>query len=213
MHVDADLSSLSGEGNVRRVASDLRVEVGKDAYQGTLDVAIKADRSGLDRGATDLSGSTVAFTSEAASATDPWWARVLIREAAMHLDGEPRIEATVHMTAENASPLQALLARVTPVPRWVLDAFPTENVKADGEFRGTPSSLEARSVVAKSSGTQVRLEYARHDAEKQGLALVSSGSLRMGFTLAGSGPRFLLFGAEGWFDHQVESLRARANEL
>jgi len=115
----------------------------------------------------------------------------------------------VHVAAENASPVQALLADVTPVPRWVLDAFPTDNLRVDGEIRETSSSLEARSIVAVSRGTSVRLEYAKHDADEEGMALVSSGSLRLGVTLAGAGQKFLLFGAESWFERRVAALRAR----
>jgi hypothetical protein len=116
------------------------------------------------------------------------------------------------VTAEDASPVQALLAKLTPVPRWVLDAFPTSNLDANGEIRTTSSSLEARSIVAKSRGTSVRLEYAEQDTFKQGMALVSSGNLRLGITLAGPGEKFLLFGAEPWFDRSVDTLRARTSE-
>jgi hypothetical protein len=211
MHVDADLSSLSGKGSLALVAHDLRVAVGRDTYQGELDVALQADNRGGDRKTTDLSGSTVAFTSDDAPPLDEWWARASLAAAGIHLAEKPWVQATVHVTAENASPLQALLARVTPVPRWVLDAFPTNDLHVDGEIRGTPSSLEARSVVAESRGTSVRLEYAKHDADKEGLALVSSGNLRMGFRLAGPGRKFLLFGAESWFDRQVGLIRAHTN--
>lgn len=215
MHVDADLSSLSGKGSLALVAHDLRVAIGRDTYQGELDVTLQADNRGGDGKTTDFSGSTVAFTSNEAlpfdAPFDAWWARASLGEAGLHLADKPWVQATVHVTAENASPLQALLARVTPVPRWVLDAFPTNDLHIDGEIRGTPSSLEARSVVAESSGTSARLEYAKHDADKEGLAFVSSGNLRMGFTLAGPGRKFLLFGAESWFDRQVRLMRARTN--
>lgn|GEM_PF-1967506 len=212
VHVRADVSSLSASGNADLVARDLRVHVGSDTYQGELNMALRADNLGVDRKTTLLSGSTLAFTSSGTPSTEAWWARVSLRDAGLQLAGETRFRATVHVTAENASPVQALLARVTAVPRWALDAFPTEDIHADGEIRKTPSSLELRSVVARSRGTLVRLEYAKHDADKEGMVLVSSGSLRLGFTIAGEGPKFLLFGAESWFARQAAALRARAND-
>ncbi len=213
MHVRADVSSLSAAGTTDLVARNLRVQVGTDTYQGELDVALRADNRGVDPNMTVLSGSTLAFTSRATPSTEAWWARVSLRDAGLQLAGETRFRATVHVTAENASPVQALLARVTAVPRWALDAFPTEDLHADGEIRETPSSLELRSVVARSRGTLVRLEYAKHDADKEGMVLVSSGSLRLGFTIAGDGPKFLLFGAESWFARQAAALRTHERSV
>jgi hypothetical protein len=206
-----NLSSLSGRGTLRLDARELRMRIGHDTYQGELDVALQGDNRGRVGETTDLSGSTVAFTRSDVSPSDAWWARASIRDAELRLVDTPSAHATVHLEAEDASPIQALLARVTPVPRWVLDAFPTSDLRVDGELLGSASSLEARSVVAESSGTSVRLEYAKHDADKEGLALVTSGSLCMGFRLAGTGQSFLLFGAESWFDRQVRLFRARAS--
>jgi hypothetical protein len=211
-HGNVDVSSLSVSGGADLVARGLRVQVGSDAYQGELRVALEAHVIEGEPETTVLSGSSVAFTSGGARGTDEWWARASLDDAEVQLADGPRFRAHVHLVAENASPIQALLARLTPVPRWVLDAFPTDDLQADGELRGTPSSLEARSIVAKSSGTSARLEYAKLDAFKQGMALVSSGSLRLGFTLAGKGQKFLLFGAENWFERKVGVLRARTSE-
>jgi hypothetical protein len=212
-HLEGDVSSLSASGTANLVAGGLRVQVGHDAYDGELDVAIRATDLGIDGETTTFSGSTVAFTSSGAPSTEAWWARVTLPTAELQLAGVPHFRGTVHLTAKNASPVQALLARVTPVPRWVLDAFPTDDLRADGEIDGTPSSIELRSVAVKSSGTSVQLEYAKHDADAQGMALISSGSLRVGVRFAGAGQKFLLFGAEGWFERQVAALRARTHDL
>jgi hypothetical protein len=215
MHVDANLSSLSAHGSANLFAPALRVQVGSDTYQGELRVALQAQNR--DPKTTVLSGSTLSFTSGGGPSTKAWWTQVRLGDAALGLAEETRFRATVDMTAENASPAQALLARVTPVPRWVLDAFPTENLHADGEIRGTPSSFEARSVVATGSVTSVQLEYAKHDANKEGMVLLTAGSLRVGLTLAGPGEKFQLFGAERsaetWFGHQVAVLRAHEDAL
>jgi hypothetical protein len=215
MHVDANVSSLSAHGSANLFAPALRVQVGSDIYQGELKVALQARN--LDPKTTILSGSTLTFTSGSAPSTKAWWTRVRLGDAALRLAEEARFRATVDMTAENASPVQALLAKVTPVPRWALDAFPTENLHADGEIRGTPSSFEARSVVATASGTSVQLEYAKHDSNKEGMVLLTAGSLRVGLTLAGPGEKFQLFGAERsaetWFGRQVAVLRAHEDAL
>jgi hypothetical protein len=208
-HLEGRVGDASARGHANLVAHGLRVQVGSDTYQGELSVALRATDLGGDPEATVLSGSTLSFTSGGAPSTDAWWARVSIGDAQLRLKGGERFRANVHVTAENASPVQAFLARVTPVPRWVLDAFPTDNLRVDGEIRETSSSLEARSVVAVSRGTSVRLEYAKHDADKEGMALVSSGSLRLGVNLAGAGQKFLLFGAESWFERRVAALRQR----
>jgi hypothetical protein len=210
LHAEVDVESLSGRGGARVATEGLRVHLGHDTYEGELSVAIEADNRGVSKRATDLSGSSVAFMTPRAA--DAWWARAWLDKAELRLDDAPRFAGTVHVTAENAAPLQAVLARVTPVPRWVLDAFPTEDLHVDGEIRGTRTSLEARSVVARSSGTSVRLEYAKRDGDREGMALVRSGNLLLGFTLAGAGPKFLLFGAGSWFDRRVASLRARRSE-
>jgi hypothetical protein len=212
-HLEGRVGDESASGHANLVAHGLRVQVGSDTYQGELGVALRATNLGGDPETTVLSGSTLSFTSGGAPSTDAWWARVSLLDARLRLKRGPRFRAKVHVTAENASPVQALLARVTPVPRWVLDAFPTDNLRVDGEIRQTSSSLEARSIVAESRGTSVHLEYAKHDADDEGVALISSGSLRVGVTLAGAGPKFLLFGAESWFERRVAALRARERLL
>jgi hypothetical protein len=209
LHMNADVASLSARGNANLVAHGLRVRVGSDAYQGELGIVVRASNLGDDLGTTALSGSTLSFTSAGGPTTEAWWARVSLPDARLRLGGGVHFRASVHMNAANASPVQALLARVTPVPRWMLNAFPTDNLRVDGEIRETSSSLEVRSVVAESSGTSIRLEYAKHDTDKEGVVLVSSGSLRLGVTLAGDGQKLLLFGAESWFAHRVATLRAR----
>jgi hypothetical protein len=217
VHMDVDVSSLSASGNATLVARGLRVKVGSDTYQGELSVALKAQNLGANPKSMMLSGSTLAFASGGAPSTDDWWARVSLDDAELQLAGGVRFRAMVHATAENASPAQAILARVTPVPRWVLDAFRMDDLHADGEIRETPTSFEAHSIVARGSGNRVQLEYAKHDTDKQGMALLSAGSLRLGFTLAGAGKAFQIFGGEGeaetWFGHQVAMLRARAGDL
>jgi hypothetical protein len=215
VHVDADVSSLSADGTADLVARGLRVQVGNDTYQGELKVAVRARRIGVEKKTTILSGSTLAFTSGGAPSTDDWWARLSLSDAELELSDRGRFRAAVHVTAANASPAQALLARETVVPRWVLDTFHMDDLRADGEIRGTPSSLEARSIVVKGSGNGIHLEYAAHDADKQGMALLSTSSLHLGFTLAGPGKPFQIFSgeesAESWFGHQVAILRAREN--
>jgi len=213
MHVAVDVSSLSARGSANLVARELRVQVGSDTYQGELSVALHAENGGVDRRTTILSGSTLAFTSTGAPSTDAWWARVSLGEAEMQLAGETRFRATVHLTAENASPVQALVAKLTPVPKWILDAFPMEGLHADGELRGTHSSIEARSVVAEGGGgTSVRLEYAKHEGDKEGMALLSAGSLHLGLAFAGEDQGVQLVGAESWFGRRVAVLRARSND-
>jgi hypothetical protein len=211
VHMDADLTTLEARGKARVQTRGLRVEVGHDTYEGDLVLAVQArPRAGASR-TTDLSGSTLAFTSVAAPSAESWWARASLHFAELRLQGRPRLSATVHLDAQNAAPVQALLARTTPVPRWVLDAFPTDHLRADGEILWEPSSLVARNVRAESQGTSIRLEYAKHQADKEGLALVSSGGLRLGLTLAGEGRGLTLFGAEGWYARRVQELRARAS--
>jgi hypothetical protein len=217
LHLDADVSSLSAEGSANLVARGLRVQVGSDTYQGELNVALQARRLGADGKTTGISGSTLAFASGGAPSTDDWWAKVSLSDAALRLADENRFRAAVHLTAANASPAKALLAKVTIIPRWVLDTFPMKDLHADGEIREAPSSFEARSIVARGSGSNVvQLEYATHDAGNRGMALLSTGSVHLGFTLAGPGKKLQIFdgedSAETWFGQQVAALRAHAND-
>ena len=211
-HLDADVHSLSASGTIALRARNMRVRVGSDTYQGDLTAAIRAHPSDIDPRTTDLSGTTLAFTSSGDPSTDAWWARVGLADAKLRLAGEPRFRAVVHATAQDNAPAQAWLASATGIPRWLIGAFPMDDLRVDGEVSGTPSSFEARSVVARGSRATVRLEYAARGADKRGMALVSSGTLRMGFTLAGEGQKFLLFGAESWFCGQREKMRSALAE-
>jgi hypothetical protein len=218
--LEADVRSGSFLGNARVATSDLRVKVGKDDYDGELSVTLHASSVADHPELTELSGSTVAFSSNDAppqahgkDGHPGWWARVALRDADLRLLGGPRFRAVLEANAESASPVKALVAKETPVPRWVLDVFAMKDLRAEGEILASPSSIEARSVAAVTSGPSARFEYAKQQENNEGIGLVSSGSLRLGFRFGTPGTKLLLFGAEKWFTQQVEALRARTAEV
>jgi hypothetical protein len=66
--------------------------------------------------------------------------------------------------------------------------------------------LEIQSLEAHGDSTSLRVEYVDRDGEKEGAALVDAGVLALGFKLGGTGPAFVLFGADSWFKRKVTAI-------
>jgi hypothetical protein len=205
--VDLDARSFRGEAHISTQALELRV--GSESFASNVSVYIQGRSMNAVSGwpTTDLSGSTVSFTSDDEHA-EPWWGRVTAPEAFLRLAGGPAFYARVQIEAKDASPAEALVATITGVPRWLIETASMANLTAEGTIRAAPSLFEVRSLEAHGGSTSVHVEYVRHNGDKQGAALIDTGVLTLGFKLGGSGPGFILFGADSWFKREVTAMRS-----
>ena len=110
--------------------------------------------------------------------------------------------------AANASPLAAIVAKSTVIPRWVLDAVSTEGLLATGELLVTPSTFQARSVTAHAAGVDLGFELAELGADREWALLLDVGAVVAGVDVAAGQTDVLLFGARPWFEKKTASLRA-----
>jgi hypothetical protein len=206
MRVNLDLASLTATGDADLWGHEARLRFGSERVSGDLVADLRAD--GRD-GVTNLTGSSVQFVSRAAPKARAWWGRGELRDATLRLLGGLRFRSELHLAAEDASPIAAVLAAGTPVPKWVLDAVPMKGLVADGELRLTPSSLEIRSLAAHGGSDTVRLEYTKLDSTKAWALYVEAGLLRAGFQAGEPGTPFVLFKVKPWFDEKVNELKMR----
>jgi hypothetical protein len=205
--IDLDLDSLTIAGNAEASTEGLRFRAGTESFASNLGARIVARRDKARPEITDLSGSAVHFETGAESGAEPWWARIVAPAASLRLAAGAGLSARVAIEAKDASPAEALVAKLTGVPRWLVEAAPMSQLQAHGEIRAAPSTFEVRSLEAHGGTASLSLEYARHGDDKQGAALVHIGILGLGFKLAGDGPSLVLVGAKSWFDRKVRAIR------
>jgi hypothetical protein len=206
VHLDIDLPQRSGAGEVAVAAHDLKVRVGAERLQGDLTVALTAKRDGA---ATDLSGSRVAFRSTGAAGTLDWWADVRLEQATLRVSPRPRFSTTFRAASKDGSPLTALVADNTAIPRWLIEAVSTRSLEATGALLVTPSVLAVRSVNAHARGVDVALELAKIRGRPQEWALlVDLGIALAGIDVTEGRTQVLLFGARPWFQAKVAALEA-----
>lgn len=237
VRAEVNLSARSLTSHVGLHAAGMTVRTGDEVRTGTLklEVETKARTS-----VVDLSGSTAAFTTGAASPegkdakvgqdaedadakdgkdadTSGWWLRLRLPEARLSLgeapNAAPHLRALLSATAKDASPVSAFLAKVTPLPRWLLDAVPTKNLRAEGEIRARPSVFEVRSVKARSDGSTVDFEFEKLAYWKEWALLLEAGQVHAGVRAGDGGTEVVLFNAEPWFRAQTSSFRANASRF
>jgi hypothetical protein len=202
-----NLESLAVVGDAHASTEGLHLRVGSESFASNLSLRVKARSYAADSRVTDLSGTSIAFDTVTKGGGEPWWARIVAPAATVRLAGGAGLFARVAMDAKDATPAEALVAQVTGVPRWLLEADPMGELKAQGEIRAGPSTLEVRSVEARGGSASLSLEYAKHGADAQGAALVHVGILGLGLKLAGTGPSLVLVGAQSWFERKVKTMR------
>ncbi|HTB72813.1 MAG TPA: hypothetical protein VK762_06200 [Polyangiaceae bacterium] len=202
---DVDLGRRAATGTAHFVAQEVHARVAGEALDGELRLDLHAIEQG---GATDLSGSTVAFDGAVGSPPAPWWARGALRDAL--LDGRRGLRFHAHLVAESkdASPLAAIVANNTAIPRWVLNAISTSGLAATGDLLVSPSTFQARDVRARAAGIDLGFELAELGAEREWALLLDVGVVCAGIDVAGDQTDVLLFGAKPWFTKKTASLRA-----
>jgi hypothetical protein len=217
IHAVVDIAARSAAGHVAIVAPTLTLQTGDETLTGVfkLDLEAKARNS-----VVDLSGTTAAFTAgppgrpgargdERASG---WWVRVALADARLAFGGgAPRFRALTLATAKDASPVSAFLAKVTPLPRWLIDAVPTNDLRVEGEIQARPSVFEVRSVKARSEGSSVDFEFERLASWKEWAMLLEAGPVHAGVRSGDGGTEVVLFNAQPWFEAQTAAFRTNAS--
>jgi hypothetical protein len=201
-HGDVDLRDQTIRGDARLSTSEARTRVGGEAFGSDLAATIRA-RRGAKPGDTDLSGSTLSFTGGVAHDGEAWWARAAAPTASLRLADGVDFAAKITVEAKDASPAEALVAKVTGAPRWLVEAEPMKHLTAQANVHAAPALVEVRALQAHGGSTSVRVEYARRNEDKQGAAQVSVGDLRLGVNLGGAGPDIVLFDSDSWFARKL----------
>jgi hypothetical protein len=205
--LDVDVASLAVNGNVALAADDVTLRLASDVLRGRIVSRIVARRRG---GATSLDGTTFSFDGvPQAGEKNGWWTRVGLGDAELSLAHAPRFRSKIHLSAQNGSPIAAMVADSTPVPKWVIDAVPMNDLRADADVRVAPESLQVRSLTAHGGTDTVQAEYASLRGATAWALSVEAGPVRAGFHVADGKSQLVLFGVQPWFESQVVSVKAR----
>ena len=202
---EVDLEHAAATGTARFVAQSVRARVAGEALDGELRLDLHASEQG---DSTVLSGSTVAFDGTVGSPPVAWWARGSLRDAVLDARKGLRFRAHLAAEAKDASPLAAIVANDTAIPRWVLDAISTHGLAVTGDLLVSPSTFQARDVRARAAGIDLGFELAELGAEREWALLLDVGVVCAGVDVAGDQTDVLLFGAKPWFAKKTASLRA-----
>ena len=120
-------------------------------------------------------------------------------DVALNATSGLRLRGQVTANAKDASPLAAMIAKNTAIPRFVLDAISTEGLVATGNMLVNPSTFQAESVTAHAAEIDVGFELAELGAEQEWALLLDVGAVCAGIDVSGSQTEVLLFGATPWF--------------
>lgn len=209
LRLDVDTASLAATGDVTLDAHGLEVQAASDVANTDAFIRLRAQERGE---VTDLSGSRLTIGR---STRDPenqgWWGQMSFPDATLTVKGGPRVKALVHLSAKDASPVVAFVGATTLVPKWLANIPSTSGVVGDAELRATPSSFDVQSASARAGAVAVCAVYAKEEDNTRGALLVQYGFLRAGIGL-GSG-KFVLFGAEPWFNTVAGELHDPSAEL
>jgi hypothetical protein len=201
---DLDLESGVARGHATVVAPNLKVRTGDQSMAGELRVEVEAN---AQRSETDFSGTTMAFTSVAAPGESDWWVRSRFDSARLSTAKGLRFRGLVSATAKDATPVGAFIAKESPVPRWLVDAVPTDRLRITGEVLAGPSAFEVRSLEARADGSSVDFEFGKLADWKEWVLLLDAGPVRAGLRAGDGGAQFVLFNAGPWFQEQTAALR------
>jgi hypothetical protein len=202
--VDLDLESGVARGHATLVVPNLKVHTGDQAMAGELRVEVEANAR---RSETDFSGTTMAFTSVAATGESDWWVRSRFDSARLSTGQGVHFRGLVSATAKDATPVGAFIAKESPVPRWLVDAVPTDRLRITGEVLAGPSAFEVRSLEARADGSSVDFEFGKLADWKEWVLLLDAGPVRAGLRAGDGGAQFVLFNAGPWFQEQTAALR------
>lgn len=205
IRLDVDLVEGAAAGMAELLAHAVTVRVGDLRLHGNAEVHVLARQDGA---VTDLSASTARFREPADGG---WWAEVDLPQAALaSAGGAFRLRARAVARAKDASPITSLLAsHADIVSKVALGAIPTSDLRASGEVVLAPSLVEARSVVAGTTGFRLDLELVTRGTRRDLAAVLAVGPVHAGIDVSGGETEVFLNGVEPWFTARVNAMRAR----
>jgi hypothetical protein len=214
LRVDVELGTGAMRGDAEVVAHGIRVRVGSSKFSGDFSGNVRAQRAGAAAGSTDFSGSRLALSrvSTAALPEAAWWTAVTLNRATLRTSDGARFDASVQLTAKDATPATVVVAQNSGVPTWAANIFRMPGLTASAQVTIRPASVEVRSLVARGGGASVRAEYTKRDGRQDGALLLDLGWIDLGYDLADGATGFVLLGPHSWFGRKVASMRGVAGQ-
>ena len=193
------------------VVRHLQAHLGSEPLAGTLSAHVRARRG---KELTDLSDTEITFEGAAgppSSQTQGWWARAKLTNATLRR-APAALDATIHLTAKDASVAAAVIATQTSIPQWVLNAVPMTHLDATCDVVVRPSSVQVHSLLARGDSDSVRFEYDSSSWLTEWAMLIEEGALQVGLHQTPAGLDFAPFVGVPWFAARSASLRERESE-
>jgi hypothetical protein len=203
--IEGLVAPKTAAGRVDIAARGVRVRIGAETLEGDAHVKVRALRNGP---LTDISGSSVEFTSVHDAQTSNWWSRFDVTQAVFDMRDGARFRAEVAAEAKDASPVAAVVANGTAVPAWFVSAISTKDFTATGEILVAPDGVEARSVTARGAGFDAGFAFLASKSETQWALLLDLGLVVAGVQSDQGKTGVVLFGARPWFAERTARLRA-----
>ena len=202
LHLGVDLASLTATGGASFATEDLHLRLGTEAFATNLALKVVMRHSHLPD-VTDVSGSALEATSDAAKGEEGWWGRLALPEGSVRVKDGLAWFTKLSLEGKDAAPAQALVAGVTGAPRWLVETVSMNGLKGTADVGSVRSLFVVRSLDVRGAASSVQVEFAKHDARKTGAVLVNDGILHLGFNLSSVGSGFILFDAPSWFNRML----------
>jgi hypothetical protein len=202
--LDLDTAGESGAARADIEARSIRAHFEGEAIAGDARLVLRAAARG---GAMDVSGTSLMFHTDGDVAAAQWWGGVELTEATLRGVGAPHLRARVSLHAKDASPLAALLASKTSIPKFLLNAVSTSDLQATGDILATPSLVEARAVQVHCDGLDSRFEYVLQGSAAAWALWLDFGLARVSAYQENGSNEITLFDTEPWFAQRVARIR------
>ncbi len=208
LRLTVELPSGAASGQADVDVHALRGHLASKDLFGNLSIHLHARKDG---GATVLSGSTFAFdsivTGPARVHDEGWWGHAELPLAELRAADGPAFHARMHLSASDASPISALVASQTPIPRWLLAAIPMNHLEVTGELLADPRTLDVRSLSAQGGSDRIELEYTSQNKRTEWALLAEAGPFGTSFHMQNGHMDFVLVDARAWYEERVAMLR------
>jgi hypothetical protein len=206
--LDLDTAGETGRARADIDARSIRAHFAGEAIAGDARLVLRAAARG---GEMDVSGSSLTFHTDGGAAA-PWWGGAELTEATLRGLRAPHLRARVALHAKDASPLAALLATKTSIPKFLLDAVSTTDLQATGDILATPSLVEARAVRVHCDGLDSRFEYVLQGSTAAWALWLDLGLARVSAYQENGSNEIALFDTEPWFAQRVARIRTVERE-
>lgn len=198
----ANIANAQRVGKVMKFASGLRDRLHGLGVRArarpfrSLSAKVKARAEKND---TVFSGTSIAFDGAMTPKNQPWWSRIELSSARVRVALPQELRLHAQVRAKDVMPATALLASISGIPRWLLDAAPFDDLVAHGDVRLGPGIAELRSVSAKGGSQALQFEYKENAKYTEWALMADAGPLRVGVHSSRLGTDVRLLDVESWF--------------